>query len=53
MTIPHHADALSGTWNFRDIGGIPTEQGPVRAGLVYRSAVLSQLEALLTDAEEK
>ncbi len=44
MTIPHHADALSGTWNFRDIGGIATQQGPVRAGLVYRSAVLSQLD---------
>ncbi len=44
MTIPSHADALAGTWNFRDIGGIPTSQGPVRNGIVYRSAVLSQLD---------
>ena len=44
MTIPNHADALSGTWNFRDIGGIPTPVGPVRRGIVFRSAVLSQLD---------
>ena len=44
MTIPNHADALSGTWNFRDVGGIPTPLGPVRSGVVFRSAVLSQLD---------
>lgn len=43
MSIPNHADALPGTWNFRDIGGVPTPRGPVRSGIVYRSAVLSQL----------
>lgn len=44
MTIPQHADALPGTWNFRDIGGIATAHGPIRSGVVYRSAVLSQLD---------
>lgn len=42
--IPTHADVLSGTWNFRDIGGLPTQDGPVRHGLVYRAAVLSGLD---------
>jgi protein-tyrosine phosphatase len=42
--IPTHADVLSGTWNFRDIGGLPTPDGPVRRGLVYRAAVLSGLD---------
>lgn len=42
--IPTHADVLPGTWNFRDIGGTPTSDGPVRRGLVYRSAVLSGLD---------
>jgi protein-tyrosine phosphatase len=44
MSIPHHAAALSGTWNFRDVGGIMTAGGPVRRGVVYRSAVLSRLD---------
>jgi protein-tyrosine phosphatase len=44
MSIPSHAAALSGTWNFRDVGGIPTAAGPVRRGVVYRSAVLSRLD---------
>ena len=43
MTSTSHTDALPGTWNFRDIGGIPTSDGPVRSGLVYRSAALHQL----------
>ncbi len=42
--IPTHADVLSGTWNFRDIGGTPTPHGPVRRGVVFRSAVLSGLD---------
>jgi len=44
MSIPYHAAALSGTWNFRDVGGIMTADGPVRRGVVYRSAVLSRLD---------
>ena len=44
IVIPTHADVLSGTWNFRDIGGLPTPDGPVRRGLVYRAAVLSGLD---------
>ena len=27
MSIPHHAAVLSGTWNFRDVGGIETPTG--------------------------
>src|SRR6478672_1892867 len=44
MSLPNHADALSGTWNFRDIGGTPTPAGPVRSGIVFRSASLAQLD---------
>jgi len=44
MSIPHHAAALSGTWNFRDVGGITTTGGPVRRGVVFRSAVLCRLD---------
>lgn len=44
MSTPSHTDALPGTWNFRDIGGIPTADGPVRPGIVYRSAALHQLD---------
>ncbi len=44
MTYQQHADALPGTWNFRDIGGIRTVGGVIRSGLVYRSAALAQLE---------
>lgn len=51
--IPTHADVLSGTWNFRDIGGTQTPDGPVRRGLVYRSAVLSGLDPAGQDALEK
>jgi len=43
-TIPDHAATLSGTWNFRDIGGVPTPAGPVRSGLVFRSASLAGLD---------
>jgi len=42
--LPNHADALPGSWNFRDIGGVPTPGGPVRDGLVFRSANLAQLD---------
>ena len=42
--MPEHAAALSGTWNFRDIGGTPTPAGPVRHGIVFRSAVLSRID---------
>lgn len=51
--IPTHADVLSGTWNFRDLGGTPTPDGPVRRGLVYRSAVLSGLDPAGQEALEK
>ncbi len=51
--IPTHADVLPGTWNFRDIGGTPTPDGPVRRGLVYRSAVLSGLNPSGQEALEK
>ncbi|HEY4993290.1 MAG TPA: tyrosine-protein phosphatase [Nakamurella sp.] len=44
MSIPNHAGALPGTWNFRDIGGVPTPDGPIRRGVVFRSAVLSRLD---------
>lgn len=44
MTIPSHAAVLSGTWNFRDVGGTPTADGPVQHGVVYRSAVLARLD---------
>jgi protein-tyrosine phosphatase len=44
MSLPNHADALPGTWNFRDIGGTPTPAGPVRSGIVFRSASLAQLD---------
>jgi protein-tyrosine phosphatase len=42
--MPEHAAAVSGTWNFRDVGGTPTPAGPVRHGVVFRSAVLSRVE---------
>jgi protein-tyrosine phosphatase len=42
--IPEHARSVSGTWNFRDIGGTPTPAGPVRHGIVFRSAVLSRID---------
>jgi protein-tyrosine phosphatase len=38
-----HADALPGTWNFRDVGGIPVAGGQIRPGVLYRSAALAQL----------
>ncbi len=44
MTNPHHADALPGTWNFRDVGGIRTADGVIRSGVLYRSAALAQLQ---------
>lgn len=44
MTNQQHAEAIPGTWNFRDIGGTPTASGPVRSGLVYRSAALARLD---------
>jgi len=53
MSLPNHADALSGTWNFRDIGGTPTPAGPVRRGIVYRSAALAQLDPNGVAALEK
>lgn len=53
MAIPHHAEALPGTWNFRDIGGIATANGPIRSGVVYRSAVLSQLAPASRSVLEK
>lgn len=42
--LPSHSDALPGSWNFRDIGGVLTADGPVRKGLVFRSANLAQLD---------
>ena len=51
--IPTHADVLSGTWNFRDIGGTPTPDGPVRRGVVFRSAVLSGLDPAGQEALER
>lgn len=53
MSVPTHADVLPGTWNFRDIGGIPTSAGPVRHGVVYRSANLAQLDPSGLDGLEK
>jgi protein-tyrosine phosphatase len=53
MSLPNHADALPGTWNFRDIGGIPTPAGPVRHGIVFRSAALAQLDPAGVAALEK
>ena len=53
MSLPNHADALPGTWNFRDIGGTPTPAGPVRRGIVYRSASLAQLDPNGVAALEK
>ncbi len=53
MSLPNHADALSGSWNFRDIGGTPTPAGPVRRGIVYRSAALAQLDPTGVAALEK
>lgn len=53
MPVPSHADAIPGTWNFRDIGGIRTPGGPVRHGVVYRSAVLSELDPSGVQALEK
>lgn len=49
-TVPSHAATLSGTWNFRDIGGVPTPAGPVRSGLVFRSASLAGLDPAGRDA---
>jgi protein-tyrosine phosphatase len=53
MAVPTHADVIPGTWNFRDIGGILTPDGPVRHGQVYRSAVLAELDPAGLDALEK
>jgi len=44
MNLPTHADVLPGSWNFRDIGGVLTSDGPVRRGIVFRSANLAQLD---------
>jgi len=44
MTIPSHAGTVPGTWNFRDIGGIATATGPIRRGVVFRSAALAGLD---------
>lgn len=44
MSLSTHAEALPGSWNFRDIGGIQTPGGPVRSGIVFRSANLTQLD---------
>ncbi len=44
-TNQRHTEALPGTWNFRDIGGIPVAGGVIRPGIVYRSAALAQLDA--------
>ncbi len=35
---------LPGTWNVRDLGGIVTQAGPVRPGVVFRTATLSGLD---------
>jgi protein-tyrosine phosphatase len=53
MSLPNHADALPGTWNFRDVGGTPTPAGPVRRGIVFRSAALAQLDPTGVAALEK
>lgn len=53
MTLSSHTDAIPGTWNFRDIGGTPTARGPLRHGVVYRSAVLSQLDVAGLQALER
>ena len=52
-TNQRHAEALPGTWNFRDIGGIPVAGGVIRPGIVYRSAALAQLDADGVKALEK
>ena len=52
MVVLSHIDDLPGTWNFRDIGGIPTSTGPVRHGRVFRSAVLSELGPVGREALE-
>ena len=44
MTIRKHDDAVPGTWNFRDVGGVPTAGGVIRSGVLYRSAALAQLD---------
>lgn len=37
---------LSGTWNFRDLGGLQTDDGrTVRPGIVFRSAQLADLDS--------
>ena len=53
MNLPTHADVLPGTWNFRDIGGMLTPDGPVRRGMVFRSADLAQLDPAGVDELEK
>lgn len=45
MTDQQHAPDIPGTWNFRDLGGIPTPDGPIRPGVLFRSAALAQLDA--------
>ena len=52
MTNQQHAEAVPGTWNFRDIGGIPAAGGVVRPGVLYRSAALAQLHAAGVQALE-
>ncbi len=44
VTAQHHALAIPGTWNFRDLGGTPTPDGAIRPGIVFRSAALAQLD---------
>jgi protein-tyrosine phosphatase len=53
LAMPDHAAALSGTWNFRDVGGTQTPSGPVRHGIVFRSAVLSRIDPDGQSALEK
>ncbi|MGS0688456.1 tyrosine-protein phosphatase, partial [Nakamurella sp. GG22] len=48
-----HARAIPGTWNFRDLGGIPTPDGPIRPGIVFRSAALAQLDDAGLEALDK
>jgi protein-tyrosine phosphatase len=52
-TSEGHSDAVPGTWNFRDIGGIPTAEGTVRPGVLYRSAALARLQPAGVLALEK
>lgn len=43
QTSPTHPTAIEGTYNFRDVGGLPTSGKPTKYGVLYRSDALHKV----------